>query len=600
MPAWTKAVGVVVLVAGGVGAGMIVRGGGAGSSPPVAMRVTIAPQMGVTPSVTGTDIAALTISPDGRYVTFAANDAEGRPLLWLRALDGLEAKPLAGTENPESPFWSPDSRSIAFFSEKNLKKIDVGGGPAVTLTAVEDERRARSGSWNRDGVIIYAPDNESPIFRISANGGRPLPVTKLDPSKQETTHRWARFLPDGEHFLYTVGSSGHYAESELNAIYVASLDDPTPKLILRASSQAIYSEGNLLYVRGDALVAQRFDPAQLVVSGEASVVADGLHYNPAAFRGAFDVSESGTLFYVRARNTKSRLFWQDPDGRKTGPIGEPIQIWSGLAISPDAAKVAVGVMGQRTQSPDIWLYDAASGVGIPFAADPALFENAPVWSPDGTRIAFTTGGPVTELAVKPVAGGRATILLKSGGAYSLRPNSWSPDGASVVFERTAPDRNAKSEIWIVSWRGDPAPHRLIAGDANIFGGRISPDGRWILYTSDASGRNEVYVQAFPKEGPSYRASNGVITWGAMEGTGVWTQGGREIVYQGEDNKAHSVAIEVKNGTPVFGVPVERRDLAGVGFWWDIAPTGRVLVAIPDAEDNPTPLTVLTNWTAVLK
>jgi len=591
MPLWTRVAAGVVLLAGGVAAGVMARGGRAasGSSPPV--RLTIAPQPGVTPSFGETDNwpAAITISPDGRYVTFAAKEANASPMLWLRRLDALEAKPLMGTENGECPFWSPDSRSIAFFSDGHLKRIDVSGGPAVTLAAIQDN--ARGGSWNREGVILYAPNWQSAIVRVSANGGQPVPVTKLDPTKSETTHRWARFLPDGKHFLYTAGSAGHGAESELNAIYVASLDEPTPKLILRATSQAIYSDGHLLYMRGAELVAQPFDPDRLTTSGDVKVVAEGVHYVPGFFRGGFDVSDGGTIFYARARNMKCRLFWLDPDGRKIGPIGEPVRIGSTFALSPDETRIAVGIMDQRTSSPDIWLYDASSGAGIPFAADPTLFETHPVWSPDGTQVVFSAGIKWPDLALKSVAGGAARVLLESD-AFKT-PTAWSPDGDLVLFDQ-ARDSTAKTEVWIVSTRGNPGAHKLIAAEANVFGARLSPDGRWILYTSDESGRDELYVQAFPIKGPRY-----VVSRNGIAGTGFWTRGGREIIYEGADSKAYAVAVQIKSGVPVLGPPVERGDLADV-VEADVTPSGRLLLAFWEKDDNPTPFTILTDWTAVLK
>ena len=589
MPTWRRVVGAVVVLAAGIATGLIIRGERAGPTSAASLRVTIAPQRGVTPSFNPIDFAALTISPDGRYVTFAANDADGHHLLWLRPLDALDAKPLAGTDNGACPFWSPDSRSIAFFSDEKLKKVEIAGGPAVKVAEVRDS--ARSGSWNQDGVIIFATDYESAIVRVSANGGQPQPVTKLDATRGETTHRWARFLPDGKHFLYTAGVVGQGTESELNVIYVASLDDPTPKLVLRASSQAIYSAGHLLYMRRGDLVAQPFDLRRLVTTGDAAVIAAGAWYAPGMFRGAFDVSDEGTLYYAREKNWKSRLFWLDPDGRRTGPIGDPIQVLS-LAVSPDETRIAVGLMGQRTESPDIWLYDASGKDGIPFAADPTHFEYSPVWSPDGTRIAFMGGGRGDDLTVKAVAGGRETILLK-GSDERMAPTSWSPDGVSVLFDK-AHDAKTKTEIWIVSTLGEPAPHKLIAGDADVSDASLSPDGRWILYTSDESGRDELYVQAYPIAGPRTTVSRGGVA-----GAGGWTRGGREIRYRGADKKAHSVAVEIKNGIAILGTPVDRGDRSDVATG-SMAPSGRAIVAIGEAETDPTPLTLVTNWTSALK
>jgi eukaryotic-like serine/threonine-protein kinase len=592
MATWMWLVGAFMLLAAGIATGMILRRGNTTSAAAL-MRLTIVPQAGVTPSGSIVDIAAFTISPDGRYVTLSANDADGHTMLWLRPLDALEAKPLAGTENGECPFWSPDSASIAFFAERKLKKIDIDGGPAVTLVDVEGG--ARSGSWSRDGVILYAPSARSGIFRISATGGTPVPVTKLDPSKSETTHRWVRFLPDGKHFLYTAAGHGQNVESELNAVYVASLDDPTPKLILRTSSQAIYAAGHLLYMRGGSLVAQPFDPGRLAVSGEARVVTESVRYALTMFRGAFDVSDVGSLFYARATNSNSRLFWQELGGKTSGPITDPTRfLW--FDVSPDETHIAAGIIDKRTQSPDIWVYDTASGTGVPFAADPTLFEIGPVWSPDGTRIAFEEGSKHAEIAVKPVAGGRAVILFESSDA-ELVPRSWSPDGVSVLFDRSPQNVDTrKRESWIVSTRGDPAPHKLIPGDADVFGAQISPDGRFILYTSDESGRNELYLQAFPPAGPRYMVSKG-----GVEGTGDWIRDGREIIYIGPDKKAHSVAVDMKHGAPVLGTPVERGDLATSGVTnWDISRRGRAVVAIHEREDITTPFTLLTNWTAELK
>jgi Tol biopolymer transport system component len=200
-----------------------------------------------------------------------------------------------------------------------------------------------------------------------------------------------------------------------------------------------------------------------------------------------------------------------------------------------------------------------------------------------------TGG---DIAVKPVDGGKATILVEARGA-GLRPTSWSPDGASVLFDRRQ-DANAKSEVWIASTRGEPAPHKLIAGDWNVSHSRFSPDGRWILFTSDESGREELYVQAFPPAGSRHMASTTGI-----DGGGGWTQGGREIVYAGVDKKVRAVEVSIKNGTPVFGRRLERGDLPGV-VEGDVTPSGRLLIAIQEKESNATPLTLLTNWTAALK
>src|SRR3989454_155521 len=326
-----------------------------------------------------TSFGSFAISPDGLRLAFAATDASGKTLLWIRPLDSINAQPLSGTEEATQPFWSPDSRFIGFFAGGKLKKIEVTGGPTQTLCNVT---LSRGGTWNRDGVIIFTPGTLEPLYRVSAAGGEPTPVTTLDKSRQETSHRWPYFLPDGRHFLYTV-----FGGPESQGVYVRSLDAKENRRLLSAvNSDAAYAPpGYLLFRREATLMAQAFDADKLQLTGDPFPIAEQVGSDASTFQTFFSVSQTGVLAYNSGGSGKTQLAWMDRGGKQNGLVGPPGNYLRPL-LSPDEKRVAVDdvdLQGNR----DVWIIELGRGNPSRFTFDPAI-DVAPVWSPDGSRIVF--------------------------------------------------------------------------------------------------------------------------------------------------------------------------------------------------------------------
>ncbi len=426
------------------------------------------------------------ISPDGRYLAFAAA-SEGKTLLWVRPLDSLSAQPLPGTEGATSPFWSPDSRVIGFLAQRKLKKIEISGGPAHTLCDVAGEEYEFSGAtWNRDGVILLAPRFEDVIYRLSASGGMAIPVTALDSSRHEGAHRWPQFLPDGRHFLYL-------ALFEDYGINVGSLDSKETKRILNTDSNVVYAPpGHLLYVREGTLLAQQFDTKRFEVVGDPFPVAQQVRRRKAINCWSFSVSHSNELAY-ESGVSNSRLIWFDRGGKQLDSVGEPGEYWD-LELSPDNKRVVVELIDHRTNNPDIWIFDLFRGTPTRFTFDPG-WDFQPAWSPDGSHIVYSTDNG-NQIQKKMANGtGNAEALIKSP---QVAVTDWSGDGRFIVYEQFDP--KTRSDLWLLPLFGDRKPFPFLQTEFGEYSGRISPNGRWMAYTSDEVGRYEVYVQSFPAAG----------------------------------------------------------------------------------------------------
>ena len=559
------------------------RGGSSGGASN-RLVVDLVPQQVPHFSFDANDCGALSVSPDGRYLTFAGETPDGKHLLWLRPLDSAEAKPIAGTEGGTFPFWSPDNRSLAFFAAGKLKRIDIAGGPAVSLA---DASRGRNGGWSRDGVILFSPDTVSPIFRVAASGGSAKAVTKLDESKKETTHRWATFLPDGKHFLYMAGSHGTGTESELNAIYLAALDSDDRKLLLRARSNVLYASGYLLYTSGESLVAHPFDLGRLELTGDPVPLAEGVQYASGFFRAAFAASDNGLLAYHSSSSSvSSKLFWMDRSGNRTGPIGDLSNLVE-FRLSPDGKRFAGTLFPPGGSGTDLWIYSLPDVAGGPFASIPVQDEGTPVWSPDGSRIAFQAGTKWSDLYVKSANGiGEAELLLKS--EADMAPTSWSPDGRFLAYNLDDLKNRNNSDIWILPLFGDRKPFPFQATDANEFNAIFSPDGRWVLFGSDESGRNDVYLAPFPGPGGKLLVSRG------GGGGASWNRNGREIIYVGSDGFVTSVPVTLGT-TPELGKPLPLFKAADVVYGDALPDLSRFLVAVRPEDPSALPIRLIQNW-----
>src|SRR5499433_2126200 len=479
------------------------------------------------------------ISPDGTRLVFVAIGADGKRLLWTRPLDSLSAQPLAGTEDAQNPFWSPDSRTVGFFAAgTKLKKIESTGGPAQTLADVQGSAGA---TWNREGTIVFARSGTDGLYRVSATGGPSAQVTSIDKSRKETGHLWPYFLPDGRHFLYLVRST----QRENTGIYVGTLDSQEGKLLVNVDSSPVYvPPGFLLYVRERTLMAQRFDANKLQLSGEPFPIAEQLGFNLVTGRGFFSASETGVLVFFTNNAPNTQLTWFDRQGKQIALVGATA-VDTGVRLAPDEKRLAVTRLDPQTGSADIWLIDLARNNPSRFTFDPAN-ETAPVWSPDGSRIVFASNREGVVNMYQRLSNGTGTdeVVLKS--AQPVGPYDWSPDGKFILYGTISP--NTGNDLWLLPLFGDQKPTPFIQTEFNETQGRFSPDGRWVAYSSNESGQFQVYVQSFPISGGKWQVST---TGGAQP---QWRRDGKELFYLAPDRKIMSVEVNGPGSTFVPGIP----------------------------------------------
>ena len=529
------------------------------------------------------------LSPDGERLAFTGQASDGTTRLWVRPLDSLAAEPLPGTEGAALPFWSPDSRSIAF-SSRGLKRVDLRGGPPQPVS----NRGSLADAWSPEGVILLRTFEYAGLSRVAASGGEVQPATTLDASRQEISHHAPQFLPDGRHFLYAA-----YSSTAPNAwtIYAGLLDSQERKLLLSANSNAIHAgsrsgTGHLLFLRGTSLMAQAFDAGGLELRGDPLPVAEQVFLGsptniPALAFGAFSASENGALAYRTGSGMgASELVWLDRQGKRLGTVGEPAA-YSNPALSPDEKKLVVCRMNPQVGMRDLWLFDLARGTTSRFTFDPAD-ETNPVWSPDGSRIAFNIiHKGVRDIYQKVASGaGETEPLLESSEIKELA--DWSADGRSVLF---MPAGRGAWELPLEGDRKPRGPFHPSASFTNNF--RISPNGRWVAFQSNESGRLEVYVRSFPPSGGKWQVS----TAGGNEP--CWRRDGKELFYR-EGNKL--MAVEVKTDSTLFeaGVPkslfeARLETVARQRRYQPAANGQRFLVNVPVETSTSSSITVVLNW-----
>ena len=537
----------------------------------------------------------MAVSPDGLRLAVVAIGANGVQSLWLRPLGASSAQPLAGTEGASLPFWSPDSRFIGFFANGKLKKIDAAGGPPQTLCNAPN---GRGGTWNREGVIVFAPDILSPLYRVPQAGGAPAALP-LDQSRKEKVYHFPYFLPDGRHFLYRAGVTTAYARDKGNGIYVGSLDSSEYKLILNDDTYAIYASGHLLFWRDGALMAQPFDAQSLQLSGEAVPIAEQVQMNLTEIRAVFSASENGVLVFQSGSSrvgSGSQLTWFERDGKQAGKLGEPV-FGASPRISPDGQRVAAILFDIQAGSTDIWLYDSALTRKTRFTFDPA-FDNNPIWSPDGNRIVFMSDRKARlkyDLYLKDASGARDEEVLFESNEYK-RPTSWSADGRFLAYTRSE-GPPGKADIWILPLSGERKPFPFIqTSQFDEERARFSPDGRFVAYDSDESGSRQVYVTSFPGPGGKQQVSTN------SGEDPVWRRDGKELFFLSEGKlmaaevKANGSGLDISNPQLLFDPH------AGFGPWahYDVTPDGKRFLVATVGEGGSAPMNLVVNWTADLK
>jgi serine/threonine protein kinase len=520
-----------------------------------------------------------TLSPDGRKLTFIAKSG-GDTQLWVRDLDSLVARPLPGTNDSNDPFWSPDSRFIGFFAGGKLKKIEVAGGPAQTVC---DAPIGRGGSWNRDGVIIFTPASLAPIFRVSAAGGKATQVTAIDASLHESSHRFPWFLPDGRHFLFLARGSRGDGE----AVYSGDLESKDRKQVLAADSNAIYAPpGLVLFMREGTLMAAPFDAGRLQATGDPFPVAEQVDWDANNNKGSFSLSQTGVLAYFPGAGSQNvKLTWLDRAAKALDSIGVRGSLLT-PALSPDGNTVAVDLLDSSSNNRDIWLLGLARGTATRFTF--ARNNLSPVWSPDGSQVAFGTAERGQFTISRKAANGSGAEEVLHRSSTAVLPTDWSRDGRFIVYDqRTEKGTNA---IWVLPLSGDRKPIPYLS----YFGGKLSPNGRWMTYGSIETGRFEVYVQSFPDKSGKFQIS----TRGGMRAQ--WSRDGKEIFYIAP---AGLMTVDVKAGEKFeAGAPKALFEVRLVGQQtYAVSPDARrFLFPTLSEEVAGAPLTVVLNWTAGLK
>ena len=541
-------------------------------------------RLALTTSDKATLPARVTVSPDGSRVALLADNAEGKRLLWVRSLDSLSAQPLIGTEGASAPFWSPDSHSIGYFANGKLFRVEASGGRSQALCEVTE---TSGGTWNRDGVILFGgPDG---LHRVSAQGGTPVVFTKIDPT--EEAHRWPYFLPDGRHFIFL----GDAPTTENHHIRAGSLDSPETQVLFNAVTRIAYAPpGFLLYVSQGALVAQPFDPQKLKVMGEPAVVAERIATVGGNHEFDFSVSDNGVLAY-QTGSIQSQLVWFDRLGKKLQTVGDA-DTYASVALSADGLRAAVGMLDPDGRHSDIWLLDLLRGSKSRLTFDPKS-DGAPIWSPDGTHLAFYSNRGASghaNLFVSAVgAAGEEKVLLPSDSDDN--PTSWSRDGQNILFTRYG---KMRAGVWLMPLSGDRQPKPLFQSPAFEQGfATFSPNGRFIAYTSNESGRWEVYVQSFPPSADKLVVSS---AGGAFP---LWRDDGKELFYLTEDGRVMSA--EIKSGAKIESSVPQQLFQTRIKFADDcpyaINPDGsRFLINVPAETNDTAPMIVVLNWTAGLK
>jgi Tol biopolymer transport system component len=526
------------------------------------------------------------ISLDGRTLAFLAASATGTVSFWVRPLESLTARPLVGTDDGLLPFWSPDSRYLAYFGNNKLREAPIAAGAPEIICNVGSGRGA---SWGHDGVIVFAPESAGPLYRVRESGGEVAQVTVLDETRQETGHRWPCFLPDGKHFLFVAlpAKQGNFD------VFVGSIDSKERKFLLAASSAPVYAEpGYLIYMRDNTIVAHRFDTGRLATTGEP--VSLGEAPAPSDWTGAAVVSASndGGLARWGMGLPNTILQWYDP-GKSIGDIPVPAGRYEEVRLSPDGRRLAVDRRSSGSAM-DIWLLDLDRPAPSRFTFGPSISYSV-AWSPDGSRIAFASDrfGP-EDISVKSTDGATEETVVLEGGALFKEPSSWSADGKAIVFDR--PDAKSGWDIELVPQDGKSEPVPLVHTPFAERRGVVSPDGKWLAYHSDEAGRMELFVQSFPGPGAKYQVSSG----GSNSLTTRWTRGGKELMFQAGD-RLTVMAADVTTGAAFrAGAPRElfklRSDVVGVEF----APDGeRILAAVPAGQPQAHSITLEMNWVAAM-
>jgi len=530
----------------------------------------------------------LALSSDGHTLAMVAYSAEANNyVVWIYEIGGRRTSSLGGTQGASYPFWSPDGKFIGFFADGKLKKVDVSGGH---VQEVCDAPNGRGGTWNQDGVILFTPDSFGGLSRVPSSGGSPVEVSKTDPSRLETSHRWPMFLPDGKHFLYL--AANFTGQLENNGIFLGSLDSQEKRLVVSTSANAAYSEpGYLLYLRDKTLVAQRFDKRRYVLSGEPHPLSDEVVYTRLVDKAVFSATSEDILVTQTGTGAlPSQLTWFDRSGKAVGTVGTPAS-YGNVRLSADGRRVAVDQNVTDGRTVDIWVFELNRAAPTRLTFDPSAHQT-PIWSPDGKEILFSWNHKLgDQLYLKNADGsGSAEEIADLGAGFPVNTWDWSRDGKYVLVRRG-------NELWYLTWP-DRAAKPLLQAKWNVQNAQFSPDGRWVAYASNETGSMEIYVSPFPAADGKWQVSAA----GGQEPR--WREDGKELFYVSADGKMMAVSVTTgasfKSGSPIALFQTQRRQpvSAFAVFSYDVAGDGQsFLIATKRDEATAAPLSVLLNWSS---
>jgi serine/threonine protein kinase/dipeptidyl aminopeptidase/acylaminoacyl peptidase len=531
--------------------------------------------------------SSLAISPDGRKVAFVAADIN-RWLLWVRDLESGALRALPGTEGGRLPFWSSDSASLGFFTEAQMKRVDIAGGSPQVLAAT---MTPGGGTWSGDTIVFASNSSVGPLFRIAASGGDPVPITQ--PSDPEIGHRHPEFLPDGRHFLYAANTV-----SGVTRHYVGDLGGSPPRHLFDADGSPVYSgSGHVLFVRNGTLFAQAFDAPSATLRGTPVSIADKITVLGTSARSAVSASATGAIIYRTGLDVGRRqLVWLDRSGKElerllSGDLSTIANPW----LSPDGRRAVV--QATTNGNPDVYILDLGRGTFNRFTSHPAP-DALPVWSPDGQRIVFNSlRRGVSDLYVRAADGGGEEQLLLVSTVHK-RASDWSRDGRMLLFKTVDPIIGA-SDIWAMPVDDPQKAFAVVATRADERDAQFSPDGKWIAYQSDETGRPEIYVQRFPGPGGKERVSTG-------GGTQVrWRPDGKEIFYVDAENTLMAASIHLPPGDggavdvgkplALFASRLVQAGLAVARQQYAVSPDGQRFLANTIEQPTTAAITLLLNW-----
>ena len=558
-------------------------------APAPSIRSAINPPEKSHINLTGDNAGPPVVSPDGSMIAFAAASADGKTTIWVRPANSLDARQLPDTEGAIFPFWSFDSRSIAFFAAGKMKVVEISGGSAQVIA---DAPFGRGGAWGADGNIVYSPATQDRLYRISVNGGAPTPITTLD-AAQHTSHRWPFFLPDGKHFLY-LAINHDSAKSANDTVYYASVDGSVNRALFKSKSNVIYADGYLLFARNEQLLAQPFNPASGTLSGDPKTIAKDVANDPTTWHMDVSAANGGLLIYGKGGGNygSQELLWKDRATSKLSMIAEGLPEVNDFSLSPQGDRVALQMNNGVS---DVWVLDLARGTRTRLTFGP-IYNNAPRWSPDGKWIVYTSNrNGKFQLFRKPSDGGGAEEELLNDD-QRLSPNDWSRDGKYILYDRGLP---GIQDIWALPLEGDRKAFQVVAATPNTFRAspRLSPDGRWLTYDSNESGSIQTYVTAFKGGSGKWQVSTNTAQ------NPAWSHDGKELYYVDGANSIYAVPVKEVAGALQIGaaqVEVSSSNWSSPYPLFQVSQDGKKILLYRVSQQVSDAVTVVTNFASALK